>query len=232
MASGKLNYVSSIDTGAPTLVQRSSFDNYVSYFRGKKVLDVGCWTGGFEHYLQTATDQAYAIELEPAALKIAQKRYPKVKFQRGTVFSIPYPDSTFDVVTLWWVMEHLPIDSEIRAFKEIRRVLKSRGHFILSVPHWHWFNNILDPAFWLKGHRHYQARHVTQMLKSAGLEAKQIRIQGRFWYCFSVDVFYFWKHILRRPMPARWQNWFDRRIEKELRRVGYGDLYILSQKDE
>lgn len=51
-------------------------------------------------------------------------------YVRGTAYRIPFPDNFFDCVIGIEVIEHL----EPRAYREIKRVLKKNGKFIVTTP--------------------------------------------------------------------------------------------------
>ena len=59
----------------------------------------------------------------------------KVEFKTGNILSIPFPDSSFDVVTCSSVVNNLHTASEkLNALKEIFRVLKPGGAFLMMEP--------------------------------------------------------------------------------------------------
>lgn len=53
----------------------------------------------------------------------------------GDVRHIPFKDSSFDIVLLFQVAEHIPFKDVPLAFSEIRRILKNDGYLICSLPH-------------------------------------------------------------------------------------------------
>jgi SAM-dependent methyltransferase len=63
-------------------------------------------------------------------------RQEGVRFVCGDATRLDFKDDTFDLVTMFDVLEHVP-DHE-RAVAEARRVLKPGGHLIVSTPNEHW----------------------------------------------------------------------------------------------
>jgi SAM-dependent methyltransferase len=58
-----------------------------------------------------------------------------IEFKAGNVLSIPFPDNSFDVVTASSVINNLRGDADkISAFKEVFRVLRPGGRFLLLEP--------------------------------------------------------------------------------------------------
>ena len=59
----------------------------------------------------------------------------KVEFKTGNILSIPFPDSSFDVITCSSVVNNLHTEGEkLDALKEIFRVLKPGGTFLMMEP--------------------------------------------------------------------------------------------------
>jgi len=88
----------------------------------KTVLEVGIGNGFVTKYLR---EKGWDV----TTLDIVSELRPDVA---GSVLSLPFGDTAFDVVTCFEVLEHLPYDDFTKALEELRRV--SRRHLILSVP--------------------------------------------------------------------------------------------------
>lgn len=91
-----------------------------------KLLDVGCGDEEFLQYL----DKHMLIEskgIDDREGLVTTKRVTK-----GTAEKLPYPNSTFDVVTMMAVIEHIEEPTEV--FNEVNRVLKKGGLLIITTP--------------------------------------------------------------------------------------------------
>lgn len=98
---------------------------------GGRVLDVGCGSGGFLRALcQDNKWEGMGIDINPYALDIARRQ--GVNVQRGTLEDVHLPADSFDAVTLWDVIEHVPGPCD--TLSEIRRILKPNGRLLLSAP--------------------------------------------------------------------------------------------------
>lgn len=102
---------------------------------------------------------------------------------RVDMVSMPFPDSSFDMVIANHVLEH--VDNDIAALSEIRRVLRVGGHAILQTPfcrklHRTWEDaGITDEksrleAFGQEDHVRLYGRDIFERFSSAGLESRVI----------------------------------------------------------
>ncbi|MEO5357084.1 MAG: class I SAM-dependent methyltransferase [Nitrospirae bacterium YQR-1] len=104
---------------------------------GSLVLDFGCGSGDLTNCLLEAGFQMHGYDLSEMMIKRARERYES----SGIIFTcsgadftqkLPYDDGTFDAVTASSVFEY--IEDPVSYFKEIFRLLKPGGFFILTVP--------------------------------------------------------------------------------------------------
>lgn len=112
------------------------FDSYLGrsfpYSSGKRLLDIGCGNGEFLLWVQRM-DPSWSLtgtELSSVDVEIARKYHLDVS--QGTVEAQKYDDQSFDVVTLWNVLEHL--HDPIATLQEIHRILRPGGALSLVVP--------------------------------------------------------------------------------------------------
>jgi SAM-dependent methyltransferase len=102
------------------------------------LLDVGCGDGRHAIAAVGLGFKVTAIDYEPLALKRA-RRFARTKgakgiaFRAADVFSLPFPDSSFDVVLDYGCLHHQRKADWPAYRSSILRVLKPRGCFVLSV---------------------------------------------------------------------------------------------------
>ena len=104
-----------------------------SYSQKEKfLLDVGCGTGDF---LETAQSKGwYVLGIEPneQARKIANRKTKNAVFDSAHLSKVQ--KESFDVITLWHVLEHLPkLEDHIAVLKKL---LKPHGVLIIAVPNY------------------------------------------------------------------------------------------------
>lgn len=96
----------------------------------KTLLDVGCGTGDFLKLAKANNWIICGIEPNENARKIANQKTNQSIFEVEHLLNIEA--HSFDVITLWHVLEHLPkLDDHILIFKKL---LKSDGRLIIAVP--------------------------------------------------------------------------------------------------
>jgi SAM-dependent methyltransferase len=98
---------------------------------GSKLLDVGCGTGDFLDIARRAGFQVTGVEFAgPAAEYARDQRGLEVRL--GTLGEADLPSGSFDVVTLWHVLEHVP--DPVTTLREAHRLLTPGGLLVVQVP--------------------------------------------------------------------------------------------------
>ncbi len=95
---------------------------------GLSALDVGCGSGlsliRLAGHREIAT--ITGLEPDPTALRLAA-RHRDFDLIEGSALDLPFDDESFDVVTCFDVLQHLPGRGDLAAAREIARVLKPGG---------------------------------------------------------------------------------------------------------
>ena len=92
---------------------------------------MGCGEGLFLKLAQDDGWQISGTELSPYASKFASRALG-TEIYCGQLPQASFADNSFDVVTMWHVLEHLENPKDY--LKEIHRVLKPDGLLVLAVP--------------------------------------------------------------------------------------------------
>lgn len=95
------------------------------------LLDIGCGYGFFLELAHKSGWRVYGVELCAHARTYAASK--SLEVDSKDLFARAYEDKMFDVITLFYVLEHLP--DPLRYLKEINRILKPGGLLLARVPH-------------------------------------------------------------------------------------------------
>jgi len=122
----------------------------------KKILDIGCATGGFLQFLKKKDyKQLYGIDFSNRYIKAAIKNDDKIVIKNGTAENIPFNDNYFDLLIADQVVEHLFDPNKI--FIEAKRVLKNEGYICICVPNATlYFENYFFDFYWFLMREHIQ----------------------------------------------------------------------------
>jgi dolichyl-phosphate beta-glucosyltransferase len=145
--------------------------------KGPTILDVGAGTGGKIQSFKKLGD-AHGIDVSEKAIEFCLKR----GLENVTLCPaerIAYSDETFDIIASFDVLEHVSNPSQVLA--EFRRVLKSKGHLIISVPAFRFLWSQHDEA--LCHFRRYEKGEFAYELKEAGFKIDKMS------YLFFVSFF-------------------------------------------
>ena len=113
------------------------------------LLDCGCGPGTItlDFAALVAPAEVVGVDIEPNQLRFAwaqaadQKR-SNVRFTVADLYTLPFPESTFDAVFLHGVLEHM--QEPVAALGEVRRVLKHGG--VVGARHADFGGFLLEPA--------------------------------------------------------------------------------------
>ena len=99
---------------------------------GMRLLDCGCGPGAITLGLAEAVapGEVVGIDITPermdeARALAAERGCTNVRFEVADVYSLPFPDATFDAAFVHALLQHLP--DPLGALREVRRVLKPGG---------------------------------------------------------------------------------------------------------
>ncbi|WP_049981444.1 class I SAM-dependent methyltransferase [Halolamina rubra] len=96
-----------------------------------RVLDLGCGAGAGP--LQFLPDErAVGLDFSGEQLRIARDRVD-ADLVAGELTALPFAADSFDAVTAFYAVIHLPIDAHADCYAEVARVLEPGGEFLFSI---------------------------------------------------------------------------------------------------
>ena len=105
--------------------------NFIKNFKKKgRILDIGCGHGFFLEVAEKGRFEAKGVDVSSYAVEYAKKH--GLDASLGALSEAKFPDSSFDVVTIFETIEHFP--NPLTELKEVFRILKPDGLVLITTP--------------------------------------------------------------------------------------------------
>ena len=147
------------------------------------LLDFGCGVGDFLRYAQQKGCEVTGCDMSQDARKIASEKLSKTIVTPEEIFALPH--STFDVITMWHVVEH--IDNLKYQIEQLHRLLKDGGRLVIAVPNYKSFDSQYYKNKWaafdVPRHLNHFHKESLQNIFAGRFELKKI-------YPMKWDAFY------------------------------------------
>lgn len=158
---------------------------YLNANKGAKLLDIGCGNGSLIQRLAKREWDVRGIDFDEKAVKHCQSKGLNVT--DGDLISQKFNDSSFDVITLNHVLEHL--FNPLEVINECFRILKPGGELVISTPNNNsWLYNKIFKKYWLTldPPRHviiYNRKSLTSILRNTGfyISSSKTTIRNEFY---------------------------------------------------
>ncbi len=117
---------------------------------GMRVLDVGCGRGEILIHCVELGAEVHGLDYAPVALKLAEEALAKAGVEEANLSladakHLPYASGHFDRVLMFDVVEHLHPWELHQAMREVHRVLKPDGRFIIHTAPNIWYDRYAYP---------------------------------------------------------------------------------------
>jgi SAM-dependent methyltransferase len=148
-----------------------------------RILDAGCGTGGNISLLRQY-GHVEAVDVSPIGVALCKKRgYTFVK--KASIEKLPFPENSFDLITLFDVLYHRSIHDDVKVLRHIYTRVKPGGYLLVT-----------DCAFgFLFGphdvNNHARTRYSLPELKRKLRQSGFTVVRGSYMFCFTFPLFTF-----------------------------------------
>jgi 2-polyprenyl-3-methyl-5-hydroxy-6-metoxy-1,4-benzoquinol methylase len=192
----------------------------------KNLLDIGCGTGDFLEIALKSNWNITGIEPNEQARQIANSKTNNSIFETEHLAHLK-PNS-FDVITLWHVLEHLPnLEMHTAVFKSL---LKANGTLVIAVPNFKSYDATHYKSFWaaydVPRHLwHFSRTSIEALFKTKDLNlAKTLPMLFDAYYVSLLSEKY--KSGYMNPFKAFWTGFQSNRKAKRSKEYS-SHIYIL-----
>ena len=138
-----------------------------------RILDVGCADGKFLWALDPEKWDRTGVGFAEHTVRLVNDKIPDLTLIEGDLFSDKLSENSFDVITFWHVLEHLPQPRAV--LERTHKLLRPGGWLFISLPnfdslqarlfqrHWYAFDDVPRHLY------HFAPRPLELLLKENGL---------------------------------------------------------------
>ena len=141
-----------------------------------RILDVGCADGKFLWALDPEKWDRTGVDFAEPTVRLVKEKIRDLTLIEGDLFSDKLPENSFDVITFWHVLEHLPQPRAV--LERTHKLLRPGGWLFISLPNFnslqarlfqrHWYS--LDVPRHLY---HFAPRPLNLLLEETGLKVRK-----------------------------------------------------------
>ncbi len=164
------------------------------------LLDLGCGTGLKGTALLAARLQVTGVDISTRSVEVARRRVPKAEFIAGDMTDVEFPAASFDLVTAFYSVIHVPRLRQPPLFQKIARWLRPGGVLVATMGAGRGGEGYEDDFLGVRMYwSNWDAGRNLRMVRNAGLEVllaeRRVTIEeGR-------PVEFLW--VTARATPAR-----------------------------
>ena len=167
--------------------RRYIFNKILEYFfpggEDKKIADIGCGTGGVMKML-AKHGEVRGLDIEPRALEFCRnKGFNNVALMKG-FYETGLSSESVDLVAMFDVLEHF--EDDVKALREVNRVLSKDGYALISVPAFQFLWSELDQV--AHHFRRYTKKGLESKLQRADFEI--VKSSYLFFFVFPLILTY------------------------------------------
>ncbi|MCR6481650.1 class I SAM-dependent methyltransferase [Amycolatopsis sp. OK19-0408] len=100
---------------------------------GARVLDLGCGAGVPSTALLAEHHDVLGVDVSATQLALARRHVPGARFEQADMTAVSFPDGSFDAVTAFYSVLHVPREEQGALFGRIARWLRPGGWFLAAL---------------------------------------------------------------------------------------------------
>jgi ubiquinone/menaquinone biosynthesis C-methylase UbiE len=102
--------------------------------KNAKILDVGCGAGvPVARFLVESGFQVVGIDFSEEMLRLARKNVPRATFVEEDMTKLDFADNSFDGLTAFYSIIHVPREKQPLLFESFHRILKPEGIMLVCM---------------------------------------------------------------------------------------------------
>jgi SAM-dependent methyltransferase len=109
--------------------------------RGGRVLDLGCGSGLPSTKALAERFEVVSVDVSVAQIERARVNVPEATFMVGDLTDVDFPAGSFDAVTAFYALNHVPREEHAALFERVARWLVDNGRFLATF-------GLADEADW------------------------------------------------------------------------------------
>ena len=137
-----------------------------------KLLDIGCGVGDFLHTAEAQGWQCTGVEPSEEAKAIARQRTQAKLLSSEDQEQLP--DASFDVITLWHVLEH--VDDLRWQVAQLQRLIKPNGRIVIAVPNYKSYDGQFYKEHWAAYDVPRHLSHFNRITLAKILKTKDLKL--------------------------------------------------------
>ena len=136
-----------------------------------KVLDAGCGAGIPISQILSERFQVTGVDFSEAQVELAKKNVPTAEFLCEDMTKMDFPDETFNGITSYYAIIHIPREEHQALLANFHRMLKPGGLALLCLGAEHLIDDIDENYLGTRMYwSHYDADTYLNMLRDCGFE--------------------------------------------------------------
>lgn len=136
-----------------------------------EVLDAGCGAGIPVSLMLSERFKVTGVDFSEAQIELAKRNIPHARFLCEDMTQLDFPDSTFDGITSYYAIIHIPREEHQALLANFHRMLKPGGLALLCLGAEHLIDDIEEDFYGARMYwSHYDRETYLGLLKELGFQ--------------------------------------------------------------